>query len=154
MTTHQADLRKWTKGQPIEQLIQKIAQEAKGYSFLELKVLCKERKVRIRDIKFFCPDFFNSVLEESRNLAIKEIVLETNAEEKNPRNCLKTLIKQKNSEYGLNQYSEKVSYDDIRNYDPEWFDTTFGPRYYDYIPDIHERDRSHPPTFLKLLDED
>jgi hypothetical protein len=152
-TQYQEDLRKWTNRQSIDQLAQKIAQEADACSLVDLEILCKEKGISVSDIRYYCPKFFSSVLEESRARAIQEVMLEAK-QEKPLGSSLRELLRQKNFDYSLDRYSGKVSFDDIRECDPEWFDTAFGPRYFDHVPDIHEREDGNPPTFVKQLDKD
>jgi hypothetical protein len=120
---------------------------------VDLEILCKERGISVSDIRYYCPKFFFSVLEKSRALAIQEVVMEAR-QEKPLGSSLRELLSQKNSDYNLDRYSGKISFDDIRNCDPEWFDMTFGPRYFDHVPDIHEREDGSPPMFVKHLDRD
>ena len=64
---------------------------------------------------------------------------------------LRTLVRQKNAEYGLDKHHGEITYDDIQNYDPDWFDTVFKQRFVT-LSDIIEKEGTPLPRFRKVLD--
>ena len=139
------DRRKWTKEQA-----ENLYQEVGECTLPELEVLCKKKGILIWSIKYYTPDFFRAVIKKSRTSAIQDIIEEIGTAKWYSSYQLKVLLKRKNEEYALNRYHGEISYDDIKEYDPDWFSTVFKKRFVT-LPDIIEKDGS-PPQYRKVLD--
>ncbi len=136
--------RQWTRMQ-----VELLFQEVRECTLLELDALCKKKGILIWSVKYYSPDFFRSVCEKTRTCALQEIIEEVEKEWCSPHR-LRTLVKEKNAEHGLDRYHEALSLDDVRNWNPTWFDTVFEQRYIN-LTDIMERDGSSP-RYRKVLD--
>lgn len=161
--SYQEDLRKWVKGpeggsqkasaeerrewtkMQVEQIAQNIC------TLSELEALCKKKGILIWSVKYYAPDFYRTVIERSKTCAIQEIIEEIGTEWCSPP-PLRALIKQKNEEHGLSRCRREISYNDIKEYDPNWFNIIFEQRYLT-LSDIIEKD-SNPPRFRKVLDRE
>ncbi len=163
--SYQEDLRKWVEGPErtaqekeseedrrtwIKMQAEQLYQEINECTLPELEGLCKKKGILIWAVKYYTPDFFEAVIEKSRMCAMQEIVEEVGIEEWCSPHQLRTLIKQKNKEYGLNRYHGEISCDDLEKYDLNWFHTAFKQRFIT-LADIIEEEGS-PPRFRRVLD--
>ena len=134
--------RQWTKTQ-VEQIAQKPC------TLPELEAVCKKKGILIWSVKYYAPDFYRAVIEKSKTCAVQEIIEEIGTEWCSPP-PLRALIKQKNEEYSLTRYRREISYNDLKEYDPQWFHAICEQRYIT-LPDIIKG--SHPPRFQKVSDK-
>lgn len=141
------DRQKWTRMQ-VEQLVEEVSE----CTLLELEDLCKKKGILVGTVKFYCPTFYNSVLEKTKKCAIQEIIEEIGEGKWCPVGQLRQLIRQKNEEHHLKRYSGKISCDDVQQYDPHWFQAVFGQRFIT-LSDVVEEEGITSPRFVKVLDK-
>ena len=141
------DRRKWTRMQ-VEQVIQEVDE----CILVELEELCKKKGILVGTMKYYCPDFYESVVEKTKVIALEEIIEEIGTEKWNPLDTLRKLIRQKNENHRLKRYNEKISCDDIQNHDPHWFKTVFGQRFLT-LADIAEEGIGSP-RLVKVMDKE
>ncbi len=140
------DRRKWTMMQA-----EQLYSEVKECTLPELELLCKKSGILVWSIKYYTPDFFQAVLRKSKNSAIQDIIEELETGELYSPHQLKTLVKQKNTEYGLDRYHGEISCDDIEKHAPDRFSAVFKQRYFT-LPDIIDDD--NPPRYRKVFNEE
>lgn len=141
------DRRKWTRMQ-VEQVILEVDE----CILVELEELCKKKGILVGTVKYYCPDFYESVVEKTKITVMEEIIKEIGTEKWNPLDTLRKLIRQKNEDHRLKRYNEKISCDDIQNHDPHWFETVFGQRFLT-LTDIAEKGIGSP-RLVKVLDKE
>ena len=139
------DRRLWTKKQ-----VELLSQEVRECTLPELEILCKKKGILIWSIKYYDPDFYKAVIRKSKMCAIQDIIDEVGTGEHIPHQ-LRTLVRQKNTEYGLDKHHGEITCDDIQDYDPDWFDTVFKQRFVT-LSDIFEKEDTPLPRFKKVLD--
>jgi hypothetical protein len=141
----QEERRKWTKMQ-----VNQLREEVRECTLPELEGLCRKKGILIWSIKYYSPNFYRDVIENTRKCAMQEIIEELGMRECFPPQ-LKTLLREINEIYDLNKHHGEISSDDLQEYDPTWFHMAFKNRYVTLSDMIDQK--SSPPRFQRVLDE-
>lgn len=134
----------WTKMQ-----VSELTHETSVCILHELEVLCKKRGILIWSVKYYGPEFYEAVIEKTRNHVMQEII-EKIGNDGYTLPQLRRMIKEMNEEYALDKHHWKISCNDLESYDPGWFHTIFKKKYIT-LPSILEG--SNPPRYKRVLDQ-
>lgn len=160
--SYQEDLLKWVKGPEAPgsgeeeedrrawtiRQVELLSQEVKECTLPELETLCRRRGILIWSVKYYNPAYFKAAIAKTRRCAVQAIVEEIGVEWCSPHQ-LRNLVNEKNEEYGLDRYHGEITCEDVRDYDPHWFDTVFSQRFVTLSDIIEDR---NPPRFRRVLD--
>jgi hypothetical protein len=139
----QEDRIAWTKRQ-----VALLAEEEPVHTLREMEILCKKRGILIWSIKYYHPEYYNRVIEKTRKDTMQDIIEDIGRE-----GCslpqLRKKLKEINELSGLDSHHWNIAADDLREYDPQWFQHIFKQKYVT-LPESVKNGTS--PRFKKILD--
>jgi hypothetical protein len=139
----QEDRITWTKKQ-----VALLAEEEPVHALQEMEILCKKRGILIWSIKYYNPEYYNRVIEKTRNDMMQNIIGDIGLE-----GCslpqLRKKLKEINELSGLDNHHRQITADDLREHDPQWFQHIFKQKFVT-LPESVKKEIS--PRFRKILD--